>query len=565
MRTIRKFPLGIDSFEKLRDEGSYYIDKTDFIVELLENTFEVNLITRPRRFGKTLMMSMLENFFEISRDSSLAFEGLKISEHKELCESWMNQWPVLFLTFKSVEGKHFEEAYAQLKALISDYCIMHEFLAESEKVNRFDRELFQRFMQKTASEEEIRNSLFTLTRMLTAHYGKQVILLIDEYDVPLAKASEAGYYEDMLDVMKLMLGKALKTNGFLKFAVMTGCLKVAKESIFTGTNNFISDTISGERFNEYFGFTEKDVQKILEDIEFTERREEMKSWYDGYQFGSVEVYCPWDVLNYAAALQRDANAVPESYWEHTSHNGIIRKFISRKDLWREEHINDDFETLMAGGYIIKNVSENLTYDTVHSSADNLWSLLYLTGYLTQIPPSEVKELEKGSKKAALRIPNEEIRGIFKSSIIEWFEESVKADDRQELFEALWGKNEKVCAELLSAKIFETISFYDYKEDFYHAFVAGILSYAGYKVISNREQGEGRSDILVCDEKRNRAIVIEVKTAKKLQDMEEKCREALEQIYDKRYAEALDEEYDEIICYGMSFFKKRCRVHVEQYK
>ena len=556
-----KFPLGNNNFSEIRKNGDYYIDKTDFIKELLNNSFKANLITRPRRFGKTLTMSMLEDFFHIRKDSRQDFAGLKISEYSDLCAEWMNQWPVIFLTLKSVEGNDFDSAWGMLKILVSDLCKKYSYLEESESVDKDDMICFQELKARKGKPEDIKDCLHLLMRMMNAHYGKPVILLIDEYDVPLAKASEAGYYTKMLDVIRILLGKALKTNDFLKFAVVTGCLKIAKESIFTGTNNFVSDTITGERFNEYIGFTESDVGKILADTGFPDHAEEVKTWYNGYRFGSVEVYCPWDVLNHVAALQIKPDTAPQYHWENTSHNGIIRRFIDRDDLWREEHINEDFELLMDGGYIVKTITENLTYDMLHSSADNIWSLLYLTGYLTQVPASEASGTDPAPGRLALRIPNEEVRHIFKSSITSWFEDSVKATGRNELFDALWGQDEQKCSKIISDMLFRTISFHDYKEDFYHAFVAGILSFAGYKVISNREQGDGRSDILLCDEQRHKAIVIETKRSRTVKGMAKMCDEALAQIRKERYAEALEDEYDEIICYGISFFKKRCMVKV----
>ncbi len=365
----------------------------------------------------------------------------------------------------------------------------------------------------------------------------------------------------MLDIIRALFDKALKSNEFLKFAVVTGCLKIAKESIFTGTNNFVSDTISKNRFNEYIGFTEADVGKILKDTGFECHRDEIKFWYDGYRFGSTDVYCPWDVLNYVAALQTDERSVPESYWENTSHNSIIRRFIDRRDLWKEEQINEDFETLLSGRTITKAITENLTYDMLHSSADNLWSLLYLTGYLTQAGGEDT--VPRGGK-LRLKIPNEEIRRLFCTTIWEWFKDRVKRTDRAELFQALWGMNEEKCSEILSEMIFDTISYHDYGEDYYHAFVAGVLSFAGYKVMSNQETGEGRPDILLKDERAGRAIIIEVKRAAAFGSMDARCREGLAQIEDKRYPEALEGEYENILCYGICFYKKRCRVKGRQY-
>lgn len=558
-----QLPLGIDIFTEIRKNSDYYVDKTLFIEALLRESFKVNLITRPRRFGKTLTMSMLEDFFDIERDSRADFKGLAICQKDELCRNWMNQWPTIFLTLKSVRGNDFENAYAQIAALLSDFCITHDFFGESNRVHIFDRELFQRFMAKKASDEEIRNSLYTLTRIMNAYYGKPVILLIDEYDVPLAKASESGYYHKMLDVIRALFDKAFKSNEFLKFAVVTGCLKIAKESIFTGTNNFISDTITGDRFDEYIGFTEADTCKLLQDAGFSDHAREVKNWYDGYCFGSVEIYCPWDLLNHVSALQKNPLKKPQNYWENTSHNHIIRQFIERKDLWIEEHINDDFETLLAGGTIIRAITDNLTYDMLHSSADNLWSLLYLTGYLTRASGAEASDPDAGI--VALKIPNEEIRHLFRTTVASWFYDTVRATDRSELFHALWTLDEQACSRILSEMIFETISYNDYKEDFYHAFVVGVLSFAGYRVQSNNEAGEGRPDVVLRDEKTGRAMVIEIKRAASPGEMEAGCGKALAQIRNRRYEEGLEAEYEDILCYGICFYKKRCRVKGKKWK
>lgn len=558
-----RFPLGNDFFTEIRQNGDYYVDKTEFIEKLLQESFKVTLITRPRRFGKTLSMSMLEDFFTIGRDSRKDFKGLAISDHEDLCAEWLNQWPTIFLTLKSVSGHTFEDAFGRLKMLISDLCVKYSFLSDSPKVNVVDKSSFLNLANKTADKVETCDALYLLTRMMNAHYGKPVILLIDEYDVPLAKASEGNYYEEMLDVIRALFDKALKSNEFLKFAVVTGCLKIAKESIFTGTNNFVSDTVTGDRFDEYIGFIEADVQKILDDTGFPDHAEEIKLWYDGYRFGSADVYCPWDVMNHVAALQIDKESVPESYWENTSHNEIIRRFIDRKDLWREEQINEDFETLLAGGYIIKEITENLTYDMLHSSADNLWSLLYLTGYLTQVPG--VIETAKRTRQLALRIPNKEIHRLFKTTVAAWFKDQVRETDRTSLFNALWERNEQKCSDILSKMIFDTISYNDYREDYYHAFVVGVLSFAGYKVKSNSEKGEGRPDVVLKDEREGRAIVIEIKRAATFEGLEAGCRDALKQIEDRRYAQALESEYKEILCYGICFYNKRCRVNAKRYR
>ncbi len=553
-----KLPVGIDNFSKIRDGGFYFIDKTGLIKELLDKEFEANLITRPRRFGKTLTMSMLEDFFDISRDSKAHFEGLKISEETELCQKWMNQWPVVFITLKSVEGLSFQSAYERLRILLAGLFRKHEYLLQGDNINKSDAVDFVKVRDKQANMDETTNALVLLTRMMAVYYGKPVILLVDEYDVPLLKADDGNYYAEMLDVIRSLLG-AVKTNDSLKFAVVTGCLRIAKESIFTGTNNFVTDTIMGGGFFEAIGFTENDVQKILTYTGFSKHAEELRFWYDGYRFGNARVYCPWDVLNHLAALQMDASAAPKSYWENTSHNNIIRRFIEREDLWKTEYINEDFETLLQGGCIVKKITENLTYDLLHSSADNLWSLLYLSGYLTRAPKAQAEGMKEKENGLTLMIPNEEIRRLFKTTVVTWFEDKVRATDRSELFEALWNLQEEECSKILSRMVFDTISYNDYKEDFYHAFVAGVLSFAGYKVKSNDEEGEGRPDIVLRDERRGRAIVIEIKRADTFRKMDDLCAEALKQIEERRYTKGLEDEFEEILGYGICFFKKRCRV------
>lgn len=557
-----RFPLGNDIFTEIRQNGDYYVDKTRFIEELLKESFKVNLITRPRRFGKTLTISMLEDFFDIRRDSRKDFRGLAICENKKLCEEWMNRWPTIFLTLKSVVGRDFESAYGMLKVLIAGLCKKYTFLADSDRVDEDDRKIFRKLKSQTSDPENLKDCLYLLTRMLNAYYGKPVVLLIDEYDVPLARASESGYYDEMLDMIRALFDQALKSNEFLKFAVITGCLRLAKESIFTGTNNFVSDTILGDRFNEYIGFTEKDIQRLLADVGLSDHGGEMKFWYDGYRFGSVNVYCPWDVLNHAAALQNNPEKKPQNYWENTSHNRIIRQFIDRKDLWKEDHIQDDFEILLAGGSVIRPITENLTYDTLHSSADNLWTLLYFTGYLTQDP--ENKEADPDTGILALKLPNEEIRRLFNNTVATWFQDTVKATDRTELFDAFWELDEQKCSEILTRMLLDTISYHDYKEDYYHAFVVGMFSFAGYRVKSNTEEGEGRPDMVLKDQKTGRAMVIEIKRTAVPGEMEAGCQKALKQIRNRKYAKELETEYEEILCYGICFYKKRCLVRGEKY-
>ena len=550
------FPIGIDSFEKLRTENCYYIDKTDFIEELLQDKFEVTLITRPRRFGKTLNVSMLASFFDIRKDSGNIFEGLAVSRNKALCNRWMNQWPVLFLTLKNVEGLTFDSAYGSLKSALADLCIEHSYLMDSDSADDGDKQVFRHLKARQGNDAETKDALYMLMRMMKMHYDRPVILLIDEYDVPLAKASEGGYYLPMLDVLRSLLGKVFKTNPFLKFAVTTGCLRIAKESIFTGTNNFVSYGISSRHFQKYFGFTEEEVQKLLADIGLSDHIGEIKSWYDGYLFGKNEIYCPWDVLNHVNRLQYNPHTKPANYWRNTSHNSIIRSFIDRTDL----AVNDKFEILLSGECIWESVSEDLTYDVLYSSEANLWSILYLTGYLTRasVDQSEAEYPSEG-KKAALKIPNEEIKTIFADTIATWFTDIIKNSDRQSLFDAFWSGNEKQATELVTDLLFDTISYYDYKEDYYHAFLAGIFTGAGYAVESNREYGLGRPDIVIRDRKNRRVIIIEVKHSKTESRMQEDAQAAVNQIDMRAYVRQFLKGYQSVYCYGASFFEKECLI------
>ena len=543
-------PVGISDFSKIRDRNYYYVDKTKLISDLLEEeTAEVTLITRPRRFGKTMAMSMLSHFFDIRKDSKAMFQGLKIAENTELCDEWMNQWPVLFLSFRRVDGLNFQGAYGMLQATITDVCENHLYLLDSPQVSAYPKEVMDRLLRGTASEKETKGSLLMLTKMMEAHYGKPVILLIDEYDVPIAKASANGYYDEMLDVMKGIL-QALKDNDALRFAVITGCLRIAKESIFTGTNNFVSDTISSSHLNEYFGFTQEEVDQILIDADQTGHAEDVKAWYDGYHFGDLDVYCPWDVMNYLRDLRKNPKIKPASYWRNTSDNAIIRSFID----YAGENIHEKMETLLAGGYIIQKIREDLTYDYLHSSEENLWSILYSTGYLTQVRGEELPP-----DTAALMIPNAEIRQIFETTVQEWFDDSARKENRTALFDAVWSGDIETLTEEMNELLRKTISYHDYKEDFYHAFLAGIFTGAGYSVDSNRERGEGRSDVVVRNSSKGRVALFEAKYAKTLDGLETSCDAALQQIEDRQYAKDFADDYDDILCYGIAFYKKRCLV------
>ena len=500
-----KIPIGRSGFADIRENGYYYIDKSGLIRELLRTDGrQVTLITRPRRFGKTLGMSMLSEFFDIRKDSRELFEGLSIAGEKSLCEKWMNRYPVIFLSFKSVDGLDFAKAYEKLAAVFSDLYKDHLYLMDSKKLDPFSRETFCQVASQKTTQGLLENSLLNLTRMMQAHYGKPVILLMDEYDVPLAKAGDNGYYREMLDVMKGIM-QAVKDNGALKFAVITGCLRIAKESIFTGTNNFVPDTISGTRLHEYFGFTQEEVNQLLRDTGLTDDTEVIKEWYDGYHFGDFDVYCPWDVMNHVERLMLDPGAKPAGYWKNSSDNGIIRSFIDVAG----DTITKKLETLLSGGYVVEKVEEDLTYQDLLSSEANLWSMLYLTGYLTPVREERLQS-PLPEDCVAPGIPNREIR-----------------------------------------------------EDFYHAFFAGIFAGAGYAVESNREHGEGRSDIVVQDYSGDHAAVFEIKYAGSQEGLLKSCEEAVAQIDDRMYGEVFQDDYSRVICYGVAFYKKRCLVKCKE--
>lgn len=549
-------PIGRSNFADIRRNGYYYIDKSGLIRELVKTDgIQVTLIARPRRFGKTLAMSMLSEFFDIRKDSRELFTGLAVSEDKEVCERWENQFPTLFLSFRTIDGLDFSGAYAQLAILIAQTFHEHLYLMDSDRLNIYEKDIFDRIAARKAPLEEIKSSLRILVKGMAAYYGKPVILLIDEYDVPLAKASEKGYYREMLDVMKGIL-QVIKDEDFLKFAVLSGCLRIAKESIFTGTNNFVSDTVSDTRLNEYFGFTQREVDRLLSDTGLQSCGDEIRAWYDGYHFGDFDVYCPWDVVNHVQSLLLNPASAPKNYWENTSDNAIIRTFLKRADF----DVNDEFETLLAGGCIVETIEENLTYDVLEGSEENLWSILYFTGYLTRVRPKESSGQEPLPGRQELKIPNAEVMGIFKKSVKAWFTEMAVEKDRRELFAALWSGDAKKLTELISDLLFVTISYHDYAESFYHAFLTGLFSNAGYRVESNYENGLGRSDIAVKDRKGRRAAVLEAKRAAREGDMEKECDEAIGQIVKMQYAKKVEHDgYRNVTKLGVAFFGKKCLV------
>ncbi|MDE7414923.1 MAG: ATP-binding protein [Lachnospiraceae bacterium] len=542
-----KVGVGKSNFAALRKAGNYYIDKTELLYELVEETdHEVTLFTRPRRFGKTLMISMMENFFNIRKDSSGIFEGLKITEHKEFCEKWLNQYPVLLISLKDIEARTFNDAYDMLKVRLADVCKEYSDLKNNDCVNPFDAEIFVRLEAQTGSPADVKNALKTIMRMMHAVYDREVILLIDEYDVPLAKADR--FYSSMLDVMRGMMGIALKDNEYLKFAVITGCLRIAKESIFTGTNNFASYSVLDEDFSEYFGFSENEVTQLLAAAGQKDKADVIKEWYDGYVFGNSNVYCPWDVMNYMSALKKREHAKPKNYWKNTSHNEILLTFVTRTDFF----VSRKFEILMNGGTIVQTISDELTYETLYSSEDHLWSVLLMTGYLTKAHADEEGET------VSLRIPNREIESIFEDTVVAYFKNTLDNSMQKSMMEALWNCDEQAASKILSDLLWKTISYHDYHEDYYHAFLAGAFVGLGYEVASNKEKGLGRPDLLLLDQKNRRAIIIEAKKSEKESRMEADCDEAIGQIITRKYAEGLY-GYELILCYGISFFQKQAKV------
>lgn len=548
-------PVGVSDFTEIRKNGYYYIDKSGLIKDILKTaSTKVTLITRPRRFGKTLAMSMLDSYFDIRKDSKQLFDGLEISQNQVLCNEWMNKYPTIFVSFRQVEGLDFKGAYDMLTVVIANLFNEHIYLLDSKKATEFQKTSFKNLLGGNASVKEVKSSIYLLMNMMNDYYNEPVILLIDEYDVPVAKANNNGYYNEMLDVMKSLM-QTVKDNKTLKFAIITGCLRIAKESIFTGMNNFVSDTIVSSHLNEYFGFTQKEVNKILSDADAITYADIIKEWYDGYHFGNYDIYCPWDVMNYILDLQYNPKAEPQSYWKNTSDNAIIRSFID----YSGSNITRKLEVLMSGGHIFQHIDEYLTYDYLHSDEDNIWSILYLTGYLTQVKEEDVGSKLDDSKMTALTIPNKEIKDIFETTVIKWFDDSARMWNRKALFDAVWSGNSESITYEMNKLLRKTISYHDYREDFYHAFLAGIFAGAGYMVDSNKEHGEGRSDVVVYDTVNARVAVFEAKYTKALDKLESECDIALEQIDERMYAKEYEDDYDNILCYGISFFKKRCLV------
>ena len=568
MANTLKLPVGIENFEEIRKLGFYYIDKTRLIEQLLQGWGKVTLFTRPRRFGKTLNMSMLKSFFEIGMDKSL-FDGLYISGNKVLCDEHMGKYPVIFLSFKGVEGLTYDEAFDVLVRVIGKEISRVSFLADSDKLTMLEREQYKGLTiiedgSFVFSKDKLISSLQLLSQLLYKHYGQKVVILIDEYDVPLDKAFQNGYYKEMVSLIRGLFGQALKTNEFLQFAVLTGCLRVSKESIFTGLNNFEINSIVDIDHDEQFGFTDDEVMKLLSDYDRSERYHDAKEWYDGYHFGNADIYCPWDVINFAKKLVSDPSARPSAFWINSSGNDMVKRFVDKAD----QTTRDEIEKLVAGGFVEKQLRLDLTYDEIDSTIDNLWSVLFTTGYLTKI--GEVKVPDSESYAYRLVIPNKEVREVFILQIQEWFKAVVAKDDdtMKLLSRAILDKDDKQIARQLNIVMSRMISILDtkapdaMKENFYHGLLLGLLrgSNPDWLIKSNRESGDGFSDILIEPEDPDAGIVIEVKYAKEMKELDAACEAAMAQIKNKRYDEALrDEGRCDILAYGIAFCRKRCRV------
>lgn len=559
MNDTLKLPVGIDDFKKIREAGFYYVDKTKLIEQLLQSWGEVTLFTRPRRFGKTLNMSMLKSFFEIGAEKSL-FQGLHISEKEKLCAEYMGKYPVIFLSLKGVEGLHFADAQKMLMTIINNEVRRHYYLKTSDKLTVEDRKQFEKMLLN--EDVNLVDSLRLLSQLLYLHYDQKVVILIDEYDVPLDKAFKNGYYQEMVSLIRGLFGQALKTNEFLQFAVLTGCLRVSKESIFTGLNNFEINSIVDIEHEEGFGFTDAEVMQMLKYYHCTNRYSDIKEWYDGYHFGNADIYCPWDVINFVKKLLTDSNAKPSAFWINSSGNDLVKLFVDKAD----QSTKDEIERLVAGESVTKRIRLDLTYDEIENSIDNVWSVLFTTGYLTNIgnPESGVYELV---------IPNREVHEVFVLQIQEWFQCSVaKEESMPEFSKAILEADAEGLQKQLNVIMSRMISVLDtkareeQKENFYHGLLLGLLrgSNPDWLIKSNRESGDGYSDILIEPENPDAGIIIEVKHAASISGLDKACENAMAQIKNRRYDEALRENGRcEILAYGIAFHKKRCRVVCER--
>ena len=556
-------PVGKSDFAKVRTAGDYYVDKTDLIRQIASSGAEVTLFTRPRRFGKSLNMSMLQHFFDIREQSGSLFEGLRIAENKEICENWMNKYPTILVSFKDVDGDDYISASDQLKSIISKLYEQYKYLIGTDnKLEDYEIDEFKALLTVNPTDVYLKDSLNFLTKLLYNHYNKtQVILLIDEYDVPMSKGDSKGYYPKIMGIMRTLLSQALKDNPYIKKAVLTGCLRIAEESIFTGLNNLSIKTIVDTDYDECFGFTNEEMNKLLTDTDLTPKQPVFKEWYDGYVFGNREVYCPWDVLNYVDALQKNPNQPPMNYWANTSGNDVIKRFLES-----DFDVSEEFETLLGGGVVSKKINPNITYADLVNSETNLWSVLYMTGYLTIVPgslpkmtsndPDEVKGMFEYDFR--LILPNKEMKMLFENTVAAWFKNKLLGEDRTELFNAIWSGDNNTITDELCAFLGESISFYDYHELFYHAFLTGLLSgVKGVAVVSNREAGTGRADLILQYPRKGLVAIFEFKCADSEKEMNDKCDEALEQIEEREYSFPF--RRNTVYKYGVAFFQKQCLV------
>ena len=564
----KKLPIGIDNFEKIRENDYYYVDKTGMIKDLIMSGAEVTLFTRPRRFGKSLNMSMLKSFFSIdvpeeylikdSESRQEIFEGLKIADEEEICNKYMRKYPVIFLSMKEVSALEYAKARELIIFSVNEVARKNQYLLESEQLTDIDKDAYRRLLREDMTEAVLVNSLKILSELLKKHYGKKTIILIDEYDVPLAKAFEQGYYDEMTELIRGFFGQALKSNDSLEFAVLTGCMRISRESIFTGLNNLRVCSTTDVNFEEFFGFTDVEVQEMLADYDFQENYREIKEWYDGYRFGNTEVYCPWDVLNHLESLRNGQVSIPQNYWMNTSSNEIVRRFVQKAE---NGTIRREIERLVAGEEIEKELHQELTYREMYSSIENMWSVLFTTGYLTQKGTTDGKIFR-------LAIPNREIRDIFTIQIMSWFKESIKKDGKSlsDFCGALEEGNAEAVEERLNVYLKKTISIRDtfvrkqMKENFYHGILLGILGLKeNWGIRSNRESGDGYSDIMIETEDMEKGIIIEIKYAED-GNLQKACEKALGQIENSHYEEELkDEGINEVLRYGIAFYKKRCKV------
>lgn len=540
-------PIGSADFKDIRTSGDYYVDKTAAISQLVHDSSRAILFTRPRRFGKTTFITMLRYFFDIREKSEGLFEGLKILQDEETCAKWLNKVPVIYLTLKDIDGPDFTSAFSMLQNLILDLFQSYEYLLEDDMPNG-NRMLFKRILDKESTETDIRESLKVLAKLLNIHYGTEIIILIDEYDVPLDKAERNGYYNEMLGLLRTIFSSVLKDNPDVRKSILTGCLRISKESLFTGLNNLSVYSITSDAYASSFGFTEDEVDELLVAAGFQNRKKIIREWYDGYRIGSSMIFAPWDVLSYVKDLQSDVHAQPNNYWANTSSNDVIRKLIDET----KASISNDYSALINGESISKTITENLTYDDLYTDENNIWSLMLETGYLT------LAGKFRPNGENLLRIPNEEIKQLFISTVNKWFSDSVKEEDISPLFDAIWNKDAKKMEEYINRYLARSISYYDYSESFYHAFLTGLFYGRGYAVKSNRESGLGRPDILLLDNMNSRAAVFEIKQAKKEAEIDFRRKAAAKQIKSMEY-ETIADDYNMVALYSIVFYRKKAFV------